>query len=177
MAELSHGQFRELHAKLGTDGGFTVNAFHGTPREEGISVATHGNELRIPAAGSSPVDLQDYHQDAGNQERFDRGASFGGWRDKNGSGDDFIDTPTVYPNTPGGNRGARNQMIKSNQIAGFRLDDFQELTNPHHPENFNQEVSTSDHSDETVANWVEMPRSVTKHKTKPMRPTEGMSFS
>lgn len=192
MAQLSRGQFKALHAQLGTDGGFTVNPFTGEAVTSGISVAPHGNEERIPAANSAPQDLANYHADIDNQRRFDRGASFGGWREtkeipkddydytKSGNpGDvritDFLDTPTVYPNTPGGNSRARNQMLKANQIAGFRLDDFQELTNPHHAENKSLEVSTSDDSPETKAAWAAMPRRVTKGKK--ITPTEGMSFS
>lgn len=176
MAQLSRGQFKALHEQLGTDGGFTVNPRSGEAVTSGISVAPHGNELRVPAASASPEMLANYHSDIGNQERFSRGASFGGWRSET-TGDDFLDTPTVYKNNPGGQRGARNQMIKSNQIAGFRLDDFQTLVNPHHAENKGLDISTSDDSPETKAAWVEMPRNGTKGKGKKITPTEGMSFS
>jgi hypothetical protein len=174
MPDLSNGEFKKLHGKLGSDGGFTVNPRTGEAVSSGISVAPAGNELRIPAARTSPQTLSNYHQDPGNQERFTRGASFGGWRSEN-SGDDFIDTPTVYQNSAGGQSRARNQMLKSNQLAGFRLDDFEELTNPHHAENKSKEVSTSDDSPETQAAWRDMPRSVTKGKK--ITPSEGMSFS
>jgi hypothetical protein len=176
VAQLSRGQFKGLHEQLGTDGGFTVNPFTGEAVTKGISVAPHGNELRVPAAQTSPEMVANYHSDIGNQERFDRGASFGGWR-HSGSGDDFLDTPTVYKNNPGGQRGARNQMIKSNQIAAFRLDDFQELINPYHKENQSLEISAREHTPEDVAAWVEMPRNGTKGKGAKITPTEGMSFS
>lgn len=176
MPQLSPGQFAGLHGELASNGGFTVNPTTGKALTSGISVAPADNELRIPGHTSSPGDIQRYHEDAGNQERFKRGASLGGWRSET-TGDDFIDTPTVYPNTPGGNSRARNQMIKSNQIAGFRLDDFQELTNPHHAENKSLEVSTSDDSPATIDAWVNMPRNGTRGKGKKITPTEGMSFS
>lgn len=176
MAQLSRGQFKALHEQLGTDGGFTVNPKTGEPVTSGISVAPHGNEMRVPSEQSSPEMLANYHSDIGNQERFSRNASFGGWRSDT-TGDDFLDTPTVYKNNPGGQRGARNQMIKSNQIAGFRLDDFQELTNPYHAENQSLEVSAREHTPEDVAAWVEMPRNGTKGKGEKITPREGMSFS
>jgi hypothetical protein len=174
MSQLSAGQFSDLHKRLGTDGGFTVHPFTAEDKTSGISVAPLGNELRVPAGSTSPGALKRYHDDRGNQRRFSRGASFGGWRSET-TGDDFIDTPTVYPNTPSGNSRARNQMIKSNQIAGFRLDDYQELTNPHHAENKSLEISTSDDSPETIAAWIAMPRRVTKGRKIPLK--GGESFS
>jgi hypothetical protein len=140
----------------------------------GISVAPAGNELRIPAAQSTPQAIAGYHADSGNQARFSRGASLGGWRSED-SGDDFIDTPTVYPNTPGGQSRARNQMLKSNQIAAFDLDSFHTLLNPFHAENQGREVSSSEDSPEQRQIWRDMPRRQTKGKK--ITPTEGMSFS
>lgn len=171
---LNPNEFSRLHGKLGTDGGFTVNPRTGADITSGISVAPHGNELRVPAAQTSPADLSSFHGRADNQARFDRGAAFGGWR-QDTTQDDFVDTPAVYPNTPGGNAVARHRMIKNKQIAGFRLDDYAELINPHHPDNKSQDISTSDDSPETKKAWTRMPLRVTGGKK--VTPTEGMSFS
>ena len=130
--KLSEGQFAGLHDKLGTDGGFTVHPSTGDPHTTGISVAPRDNERKVSAADSSPVALSDYHADSGNQERFGRGAAFGGWRGPDGS--DCLDTPTVQPNTPGGNARARKQTVLSHQVASYDIDAEQENFNPYHPE-------------------------------------------
>jgi hypothetical protein len=174
VPQLSQGQFGELHDSLGSDGGFTVNPTSGEALTSGISVAPAGNELRLPASQSSPKSLQEFHEDSGNQQRFDKGASFGGWRSK-ASGDDFIDTPTVHPNTPEGQVTARTSMLKNNQIAAFELDSFNTLLNPFHSENQSLDISSSDNSPEQQEMWRTMPRRVTKGKK--ITPTEGMSFS
>lgn len=171
---LNPNEFSRLHSKLGTDGGFTVNPRTGEDITSGISVAPQGNEQRTPIPQSAPGDLSGYHGDAGNQRRFDRGASFGGWRSEDHAAD-ILDTPAVYPNTPGGSAVARHRMLKDNQIAGFRLDDYAELTNPHHADNKSKEISTSDDSPETKKAWTRMPMRVTGGKK--VTPTEGMSFS
>lgn len=126
---LSDAQFKDIHSRLATDGGFTVDAHKGEAITTGISVAPHSNERRLAVTESTPDALKQYHAD--NAPRFAKGASLGGWRSEN---DDFLDTPTVYPNTPGGNTRARRQMVHSRQEAGFNLDNFQEVFNPFHPE-------------------------------------------
>lgn len=172
-ASLSANQFGALHRSLAEDGGFTVSPFTGEPVTSGISVAPDGNELRIPAADTSPGALRAYHESADNQQRFGRGASFGGWRDDN-SGDDFIDTPTVYEDTPSGQSRARNQMLKSNQIAAYNIGPGHTLINPFHPENKSLDIVSSDDSPEQQAAWRDMPRRQTKGSRVELR---GQSFS
>jgi hypothetical protein len=174
MPDLSEGEFKKLHGKLGSDGGFTVNPRTGVAVSSGISVAPAGNEMRIPAGRTTPGSLASYHGDPGNQERFTRGASFGGWRSEN-SGDDFIDTPTVYQNSAGGQSRARNQMLKSNQISAYDIDRGETLLNPFHSENKSLDVVSSDDSPVQKETWREMPRRATKGKK--ITPSEGMSFS
>lgn len=133
-------QFAATHAKLGLHGGFTVNPRTGADITSGISVAPRGNEAKVPLSQSSPPALADYA--GANVNRWTpgknaqgvnvgRNASLGGWRSED---HDYFDTPTVYKNTPGGEKGARKQMILSGQEAGFHLDSFQEIFNPFHPE-------------------------------------------
>lgn len=141
MAGISPEQFKDIHSRLGTDGGFTVNARTGKAITSGISVAPFGNERRVPVESSTPDVLAEYHaqnQSAGRfggpeavGTRFQGSASLGGWRSES---DDFFDTPTVYKNTPAGNAAARRQMVHSRQEAGFNLDTFEEIPNPFHPE-------------------------------------------
>lgn len=126
---LSPSQFGGIHRKLETDGGFTVSAKSGRPITSGISVAPRENEQRVDVASSTPQVLADYH--AANADRFSRGAALGGWRSPEGQ--DVLDTPTVYPNNPGGETRARQQMVLAGQEAAFKLDDFEEVPNPFHP--------------------------------------------
>lgn len=157
---LQPDQFQALHNDLGESGGFTVNPTTGAPKTSGISVAPAANELRLEK-GASPEDISAYHSAPGNQERFSRGASLGGWRDDK-SGDDFLDTPTVYPETPGGLSRARNQMLLSNQIAGYQISKGHTLLNPFHPENKSLDIVSSDDSPEQQQIWRDMPRRITK---------------
>ena len=126
---LSPTQFNEVQTKL-QGGGFTVNPRSGADVTSGISVAPLDNE-RIIKGGASASDLASFHGSAGNQERFGRGASFGGWRKE---GTDYIDTPTVYPNTPGGEARARKQMVLSDQMAGYNISTKTEQSNPFNPD-------------------------------------------
>lgn len=169
---LSQGQFKGLHKDLATQGGFTVHPGTGIPKTKGISVATETNELRLDRADTSPQKIAEYHSDSGNQERFGRGASLGGWRSE--GGDDFIDTPTVYPETPGGHSRARNQMLKSHQIGSYNLSKGTTELNPFHPENQSMDIVSSDNSLDQQKAWKDMPRRVTKGKMIPLR---GQSFS
>lgn len=168
---LSKGQFKGLFEDLGSQGGFTVHPGTGAPKSKGISVATEANELRLDRTDTSPEKLAGYHQDPGNQERFGRGASLGGWRSE--GGDDFIDTPTVYPETPGGQSRARNQMLKSNQIGSYHISKGGTELNPFHPENQSMDVVSSDNSPAQQQTWKDMPRRKTKGKKMPLR---GQSF-
>lgn len=127
---LSSTQFRRMGHSLATEGGFTVNPFTGDAVTSGVSVAPLDNERVVPPNHATMNALSDYH--SSNSERFKRGASMGGWRGPDGS--DYLDTPTVYPNTPGGQSRARNQVIKSDQIASFDLDNLDEQFSPFHPE-------------------------------------------
>lgn len=154
MPRLNEIQFAEVHGKLASKGGFTVNPFTGEDRIFGISVATEGNEMQVPVKQSVPDALEEYHGQPGNIDRFKRGASLGGWRHE---GTDYFDTPTVYPNTPGGESRARNHMLEANQIAAFRLDDFTELNNPYHPENKKGDIVASGGPEEQEV-WKNMPR-------------------
>lgn len=135
MAQLSTNQFKEIHGKLASDGGFTVDPRTGDAVTSGISVAPMDNERVLAPGQSSPASIQSYHGEPGNQERFDRAKAtkLGGWRGPDGS--DYLDTPTVHPHTPGGGglARARKQMVLSDQIAAFDLDSFDELPNPFHP--------------------------------------------
>jgi hypothetical protein len=171
---LSQGQFKGLFNDLKTQGGFTVNPGTGAPKKKGISVATEANEMRLDRTETSPGKLSEYHGDSDNQERFGRGASFGGWRSE--GGDDFIDTPTVYPETPGGQARARNQMLKSNQIGSYHISRGATELNPFHPENQSMDVVSSDNSPAQQQIWKDMPRGSTKGKGKKM-PLRGQSFS
>lgn len=126
---LSDRQFADVHGKLASDGGFTVSPHTGEPITSGISVAPRGNERQVPIAQSTSGAVAAYHGD--NAERFAKGASLGGWRSED---TDFLDTPTVYPNTPGGERRSRKQMVLAGQEASFDLDNFQEKFNPFHAE-------------------------------------------
>lgn len=173
---LSRGQFEGLFNDLATQGGFTVNPGTGEAAKRGISVATEANEKRFAAADTSPGALAEYHGDAGNQERFGRGASFGGWRDSR-SGDDFLDTPTVYPETPGGLRRARNQMLKSDQIAAYRISSGDTLVNPFHPANQSEEIVSSDNSPAQQEMWRDMPRNITGGRKRKITENTGESFS
>lgn len=137
---MNEEQFAATHAKLGIQGGFTVNPRSGADITSGISVAPRGNELKVPITQSAPSTLADYaganvnrwtpgHDESGVLRG--RNASLGGWRSEDS---DYFDTPTVYPNNPRGMSGARKQMVLSGQEAGFHLDTFQEIFNPFHPE-------------------------------------------
>lgn len=141
---LNADQFAAIHAKLGTAGGFTVDPHTGADITSGISVAPRGNERKIPIDQSTPDAVAGYHAD--NTARFgpgkraagapkgpadSRNASLGGWRSEDS---DYLDTPTVYKNTPAGERGARKQMVLSGQEAAFHLDSFTERFNPFHAE-------------------------------------------
>lgn len=135
MNHMSDAQFAATHAKLASQGGFTVNPRTGADITSGISVAPRGNEHREPLASSSPGALQDYaasnvHRWVSSPETGFHNASLGGWRSE---GHDVLDTPTVYKNTPGGQTAARKNMVLSDQEAGFHLDTFQEIHNPFHP--------------------------------------------
>ena len=123
-------------------------------------MATEANELRVPSATSSPEHLAGYH--AANTDRFSRGASLGGWRHE---GTDYFDTPTVYPESPGGVSRSRNQMLKSNQIASFNLGDFSESFNPFHPENRKGDIVAHDTPEQREV-WKEMPRKVGRLSSK-----------
>jgi len=151
---LSKKQFQETHGKLASQGGFTINPGTGESVTEGISVAPAGNERQLRGKESTPEALAAYH--AENTERFGRGASLGGWRNK---GTDYLDTPTVYPNTPGGVSRSRRQMLASSQIASFNLSTFTESFNPYHPENRTGDIVAHD-TPEQRETWQEMPRRV-----------------
>lgn len=127
---LTSDQFKGLSGRLATDGGFTVNPVTGHDITSGISVAPFGNEHKAPVGMMSPAAIAGYH--AANTERWTgaRNASLGGWRSDDA---DYLDTPTVYKNTPQGQSAARKNMVLSSQEAGFDLDSFQEVLNPFHP--------------------------------------------
>ena len=138
---LSDKQFGEIHQKLKA-GGFTVDPRTGADVTSGISVAPRDNEHQIPAAQSTPGDIQRYTE--ANASRFvsSRATVLGGWEDpdENDVPTHFLDTPTVHPHTPGGggHARARRQMVMSHQIASMDLDkipDFDAATeyNPFHP--------------------------------------------
>lgn len=134
-------QFEETHRKLGMQGGFTVNPRTGADITSGISVAPRSNERKVPINESQPLALKQFAVD--NAQRFhneynDAGnvvarhnAVIGGWRSED---TDYFDTPTIYKNTPGGEKNARKNMVLSGQEAGFHLDTFQEIFNPFNPE-------------------------------------------
>lgn len=126
---LSTDQFRRVHGLLAEDGGFTVRPGTGEAITSGISVAPYGNSKVVAIGESTPDTLREYHHE--NIPRFEKGASLGGWRSED---QDFYDTPTVYPHSPGGESRARKQMVLSRQEAGFDLDSFQEVFNPFHEE-------------------------------------------
>lgn len=126
---LNDDQFREIHGKLASDGGFTVNPHSGEPVTSGISVAPRGNERKTLIVDSTPELLKAYHGE--NTARFRQGASLGGWRSEDS---DYFDTPTVYPATPAGHSDSRQQMVRAGQEASFNLDSFTEEFNPFHPE-------------------------------------------
>jgi hypothetical protein len=128
---MNEHQFGATHAKLATDGGFTVDPRTGEDATSGLSVAPRGNERKVPIGESSPATLESYAADNTDRWSGGRNASLGGWRSEDA---DYYDTPTVYKNTPGGHVGARKQMILAGQEAGFHLDTFQEVFNPFHPE-------------------------------------------
>lgn len=151
---ISKDQFGEIHALLKSQGGFTVNPGTGEAITEGISVAPAANELKLRGKESTPEAVAGYH--AANAERFGRGASMGGWRNK---GTDYLDTPTIYPNTPGGVSRSRRQMLASDQIASFNLSTFSESFNPYHPENRTGDIVAHD-TPEQRQTWAEMPRRV-----------------
>jgi hypothetical protein len=148
---LSQGQFKEVHQRLATEGGFTVNPTSGERVTKGISVAPFGNERTVPSATSTPGDIASYH--AANTDRFGRGASLGGWRHE---GTDYLDTPTVYPDTPGGVSRSRRQMLASDQIASFNLSDFSEKFNPYHAANRQGDIVAHD-TPEQRDTWQKMP--------------------
>lgn len=151
---LSPQQFAEIHSRLASEGGFTVNPKSGERVTKGISVAPASNERQIPVSQSTPESLATYHGE--NTARFAKGASLGGWRFQ---GTDYLDTPTVYPNTPGGVSRSRRQMLASNQIASFNLSDFSESFNPYHAENRKGDILAHD-TPEQRKTWTEMPRNV-----------------
>lgn len=178
MAEfrLSQEQFEALHSDLETQGGFTVDPGTGAPRTKGISVAPAKNEVTSPIDETSPADIREYHDRPQNQERYARGASLGGWRsDKKKL--DYLDTPTVYPETPGGHARARNQMLKSNQLAAYHISRGVEELNPFHPGNQDFDVVSSDNSPEQQKIWAEMPRHASTKKGKKLPLVEGQSFT
>src|SRR5262245_48991394 len=151
---LSKEQFAEIHGRLASEGGFTVNPKSGARVTKGISVAPAANELQIPVSQSTPASLAAYHGE--NAPRFAKGASLGGWRHE---GTDYLDTPTVYPATPGGVSRSRRQMLASNQIASFNLGDFSESFNPYHAANRRGDILAHD-TPEQRQTWQEMPRRV-----------------
>ncbi len=137
---MSDEQFAVTHAKLASQGGFTVNPRTGADVTSGISVAPRENEHRDPISESTASTLKTYAtrntsrwtnvtDDAGKVTAT-HNASLGGWRSDS---QDVLDTPTVYRNTPGGQSAARKNMVLSEQEAGFDLDSFQEIHNPFHP--------------------------------------------
>lgn len=166
-------QFDEVHKRLASEGGFTVNPGTGARVTKGISVAPAGNERTVPSATSGPADIASYH--AANTERFGKGASLGGWRHE---GTDYLDTPTVYPATPGGVSRSRRQMLASDQIASFNLSDFSESFNPYHPANRGGDIVAHD-TPEQRETWQEMPRRVgkTPKGRKMALRGEGQSFT
>lgn len=137
---MNDDQFAAVHAKLASQGGFTVNPRTGKEITSGISVAPRGNEHRESLSTSTPGTLKDYatantsrwsnEYDAAGNVTARHGASLGGWRSDS---HDVLDTPTVYKNSPGGERLARKNMVLSDQEAGFHLDTFQEIHNPFDP--------------------------------------------
>lgn len=151
---ISKKQFGEIHGRLASQGGFTVNPTSGEAVTEGISVAPAANERKLRGKESTPEALEGYH--AENADRFGRGASLGGWRNR---GTDYLDTPTVYPHTPGGVSRSRRQMLASNQIASFNLSTFSESFNPYHADNRKGDIVAHD-TPEQRQTWAEMPRSV-----------------
>jgi len=168
---ISKDQFRSLHSQLASAGGFTVNPNTGAAITSGISVAPAANEGKFPVATSSPSDLERYHGE--NTERFGKGASFGGWRHE---GTDYLDTPTVYPSTPGGTSRSRNHMLRSNQIASFNIGTSVESFNPYHAANRGGDIVAHD-SPEERETWKEMPRRVGKVSRGPSVALRGQSFS
>ena len=158
-ADLSNVQFDKVHGLLGSQGGFTVNPHTGREITSGISVAPYGNSKVVPVGDSTPDVLQHYAE--ANLRRFGpeggRNASLGGWRSEDS---DFFDTPTVYKHTPGGEAGARKQMVLSRQEAGFDLDSFEEVFNPFHEEGRRKtgrephELAVGHDSSRERAEWV-----------------------
>ena len=138
---ISDAQFHGVHSLLDSEGGFTVNPRTGESITSGISVAPRNNEQKMHSSESSPEALKKYHgsntaawtdeKNASGKVIAPHNASLGGWRSEDS---DFFDTPTVHPNTPGGETRARRQMTVSGQEAGFKLDDFQEVFNPFNAE-------------------------------------------
>ena len=128
---LSDAQFGEVHARLASEGGFTVNPRTGASITSGYSVAPRANERKIPIPESTPGTLKQYAVDYEHTWQGEHNASLGGWRSED---TDYLDTPTVYKNTPQGESAARKQMVLAGQEAGFHLDTFQEKFNPFHPE-------------------------------------------
>ena len=176
-SNISPRQFGAIHSLLAKQGGFTVNPATGVAIDEGISVAPGGNELRTPAATSNAKTVSDYHGDAGNQEHFSGGAALGGWREKEeGMEWDYLDTPTVHPNTSEGQVEARTGMLKNNQIAAYDLHNMNTLLNPFHAKNQSREISSSDNSPEQQEMWRTMPSGQTGGKNIPLK-EEGESFS
>ena len=134
---ISDNQFREIHSKFKSDGGFTVDPKTGAPVTSGISVATKGNEAKFDSETSTPQDVKNYH--AANTERWAKGkkAKIGGWVEPNpvtGKNEDYLDTPSVFANTGAGHTLARGHAIINDQIASWNIDKGEGIYNP-----FNQQ--------------------------------------
>lgn len=134
-------QFRDMHNKLNTEGGFSAHVQTGESPESGYMVSLPNQEKLIPSSDTTPDHIKDYATNAkvGNPAH----KYIGGWRGAAGGTHDALDVSINVPNYDGpyaGNveniasrRGARKAAMSvaqdSNQEAIWDVQRGKEIKN------------------------------------------------
>lgn len=116
-------QFGQVHADLAKHEGVTVDARTGTPATSGWAVAQAGHEEQVTSP--SPADLHAYQ--GRHQSALHSAGHFGAWHEP-ASGETYLDTTKVHPDTYGGGVKAIADAHHHDQMSTFNIDRLQTMT-------------------------------------------------
>ena len=111
---LNATQFKDMHSKLTTEGGFSAHVLTGESPESGYMVSLPNQEKLIPSAETTPDHIKEYATNAkvGNPAH----KYIGGWRGAAGGSHDALDVSINVPNFDGPYRGD-TEAISSKRSA------------------------------------------------------------
>jgi len=127
-----------LTRRMMTEGGFTYEPKSGTPVKSGWVVnPSKASEKRFGVDDLTDEKVAGYIARHLDYLKANPRAALGGWYDKDGTGDMFLDISEVYPTGEAGRKSAIKTAVQASQYGILHLDgqDYYELTEADYREN------------------------------------------